>query len=373
MLFVCLSHFAANFLAPWSEPGSSPDLSRSSWLATTISMIASPTFVAVSGLVIGFLGRVCPAGMPELRRKLIDRGLFLLIIGHFIQVPAYGEPGKMSEGLRVSFITDVIAVAIIVGPTLVARTSGTTRLAVGALILILNWLAAAFWTPVTVVGLLVARYGLGMADSAGSFTGFPVLPWLAIYLLMTTVGERLGEYARASQFKRAELLLLCIGGICVTIGSAFTIARHGMRVLAPEFMLAHGDLAFLAASRKWPPGPGYLLFFGGAGLMLVSRAFVVSRSRSYRYVTEPLSAFGRASFFVFVLQGYLYYLALPAIRLPFPQLWPAYYALTILLLLGAANFWNRIDGNRFLTVGLWQVAPLVRSLRAKLLPARFAH
>jgi len=80
MLFVCLSHFSGNYLATSISGAASSTLTRSAWAAETVSMIASPTFVAVSALVVGYLYRVHPAGMPALRRKLIDRGLFLLLV-----------------------------------------------------------------------------------------------------------------------------------------------------------------------------------------------------------------------------------------------------------------------------------------------------
>lgn len=115
--------------------------------------------------------------MPGLRRKLIDRGLFLLLIGHVIQVPAYAPPGKMSDGLRILLITDVIAIAIIVGPTLMIRTRPATRLLGGASLLVCTWLATVFWAPTTDAGRLVTRYALGLVDK-GDFAGFPPVPWL---------------------------------------------------------------------------------------------------------------------------------------------------------------------------------------------------
>ncbi|HXQ76602.1 MAG TPA: hypothetical protein VN797_00255, partial [Gemmatimonadaceae bacterium] len=62
MLFVCLSHFSANYLVSAAKGGADAMMSGSAWMATTFSMIASPTFVAVSALVVGYLYRVHPAG-----------------------------------------------------------------------------------------------------------------------------------------------------------------------------------------------------------------------------------------------------------------------------------------------------------------------
>jgi uncharacterized membrane protein len=365
MLFVCLSHFTGNYLATPVSGGASSTLSRSVWVATTVSMIASPTFVAVSALVVGYLYRVHPAGMPELRRKLIDRGLFLLLIGHIIQVPVYAPSGKMGDGVHLLFITDVIGLAIIIGPTLMMRTAPITRLLGGAALITSNWLATAFWVPGTEVGRLVARYALGVLDATGDFVGFPPVPWFAVYLLMTVVGERLGEHARAGEFDRSESVLSRIGAASMAMGAAFAIARRVLGAVAPGFVVGHGGLSLWSVSHKFPPGPVYLLFFGGAGLMLIARAFALSRASSFGYLTRPIAALGRASFFVFVLQGYVYYLVLPPLHLPFPHLWPGYYVVTVLLLVGAANIWDHFDGNRYLSVGLWHAVPFARTVRAR--------
>ena len=366
MLFVCLSHFSANYLATAVASGASSALRRSAWAAGLVSMIASPTFVTVSALVVGYLYHLHPAGMPALRRKLIDRGLFLLLVGHVIQAPVYGA-GKMSDGLRFLFITDVIALAIIIGPTVMMRTGAATRLLAGAALMTSSWLATAFWVPQTEIGHLVARYALGQLDSAGDFVGFPPVPWLGVYLLMTVLGERLGQHARAGELDRRETALTRIGAAAMLAGATFATARFVLRAVAPGFVAAHGGISLWSVAHKWPPGPAYLLFFGGAGLMFISRAFALSRFSSIAYLTRPLASLGRASFFVFVLQGYLYTLVLPALHLPHPEFWPGYYVVTILLLVGAAVIWDHFDGNKYLTVGLWQAMPLARTVRARIL------
>ena len=367
MLFVCLSHFSGNYLATSANGGASSALSRSAWVATTVSMIASPTFVAVSALVVGYLYRAHPAGMPELRLKLIDRGLFLLLVGHIIQAPVYGESGAMSDGVRLLFITDVIGLAIIIGPTLMMRTEAVSRLLGGAALIASSWLATAFWVPGTGVGRLVAKYALGIVDSTGGFVGFAPVPWLGVYLLMTVVGERLGAHARKGDFDAGETMLTGIGAASLATGAAFAIARILLRVVAPRFVAEHGGLSLWSVTDKYPPGPVYLLFFGGAGLILISRAFALSRVASFGYLTRPLAALGRASFFVFVLQGYLYYIVVPPLHLPHPHLWPGYYAVTMLLLVGAAAIWDHFDGNRYLSVGLWHAMPFARTVRARFL------
>ena len=366
MLFVCLSHFTGVFLAPWENASLSPVLRSWGKVAVTISMIASPSFVAVSGIVIGYLYRGNPAGMRALRRKLIDRGLFLLLIGHaLLAFPAFLQQREALHALRFEMITDAIAIAIIIGPSLVLWLSPRGRIVVGTAILVLSWCATYLWIPGGTVERIIERYAFGMVDEP-TLSGFPFVPWLGVYVLATVLGERVGGYVEASRPRQGDRVLYRVGAIALGIGAAFGIARHALRAVSPELLNAHATLAgFLAPGRKFPPGPVYLLLFGGAGMILIAKAFSFGRDETRAYLTRPLSTIGRASFFVFILQDYVYYAALPALDLPYPQLWPMYFVATILLFLAAAALWNSLDGNRYLTVGLWRTAPMMRAMRAR--------
>jgi hypothetical protein len=366
MLFVCLSHFAAAFLARENNPALSPAMWWCGAMASTISMIASPSFIGVSGIVVAYLYRVNPAGMPALRRKLIDRGLFLLLVGHLLLAYPYYAQFHDTSSLRFEMITDTIAVLIIVAPSLVMWTSARTRLLIGTLLLGLSWSASYLWTPSNPLVIILARYAFGLSSDVAA-TGFPFMPWLGVYVLATVLGDRLGEIARSSEARPVSKVLVLPGVIAIAVGAAITIARHALRAWAPSFANAHATLfGFLSLGRKFPPGPVYLLVFGGAGMILIAKSFAVARADSWRPIARPLGAIGRASFFVFILQGYVYVLALPAMGLPYPELWLVYYAASILVFFGAATLWNSFDANRFLSVGLWRTVPLVRAVGARL-------
>ncbi|HKW13565.1 MAG TPA: hypothetical protein VJS69_03680, partial [Candidatus Krumholzibacteria bacterium] len=343
MLFVCLSHFAGAFLAPENNPALSPAMRWCGAMAGTVSMIASPSFIGVSGIVVGCLCRVNPAGMPSLRRKLIDRGLFLLLIGHFLLAyPGYVHFHDTSA-FKFEMITDAIAVLIIVGPSLVMWTSARTRLVIGALLLLVSWSVSYLWEPRSHFGLLLTRYAFGVA-SEGTASGFPFMPWLGVYMLATTFGDRLIDHTRTAEARLNGNVLLRPGIIAVSVGVVITIARHAISAWAPSFAHEHAMLlGFFAVGRKFPPGPGYLLLFGGAGMLLIAKTFTSARNGLWPALTRPLSAIGRASFFVFILQGYVYVLALPAMVMPYPQLWPVYYAASIVVLFAAASAWNSFD------------------------------
>jgi hypothetical protein len=364
MSFVCLSHFAAAYLSTEINPSLPPSMQRVGAIAGTVSMIASPSFIAVSGIVVAYLYRTNPGGMSALRRKLIDRGLFLLVVGHvLLALPSYIRMHSLAP-FRFEMITYAIAVLIIVGPSLVVWTSPKARLALGTSLLILSWIASYLLVPHNTLGLFITGYAFGVPNDP-TVLGFPFVPWLGVYLLATVLGERLGADAR-SESSRAHNLLLHVGGAAMGGGAAITIARHVVRALAPTIEHYHSVLfGFLAAGQKFPPGPVYLMLFGGAGLILVSKAFTIARDGACPVLTRPLSAIGRASFFVFILQGYVYYLALPAIDPPHPALWPVYYVISLLVFLAAAMTWNSFDGNRYLTIGLWRTVPIVKAVHAR--------
>jgi uncharacterized membrane protein len=71
MLFVLLDHFGQTFFVDG-------DSSVARWMAE-VGMVATPTFVAISGILVGFLHRSRGADFQRMRVKLVDRGLFLLL------------------------------------------------------------------------------------------------------------------------------------------------------------------------------------------------------------------------------------------------------------------------------------------------------
>ena len=351
MLFVCLSHFAASYLSAAINPSVSPALQRSGEIAGTISMIASPTFIAVSGIVVAYLYRCSPDGMPALRRKLIDRGLFLLLVGHLLlAIPAYLRFDTI-DAFTFELITDAIAVLIIVGPSVVMWTSSKARLALGLAILVWSWVMSYLLVPRASLGRYIVGYTFGVANDTTAW-GFSFAPWLGVYLLATVLGEGLGARTRS---RSTQNLMLHVGLASASAGATITIVRHLIRALAPTVEAQHSVLfGFLSISRKYPPGPTYLLLFGGTGLILISQAFALARNGAWPAFTRPVAAIGRASFFIFIFQGFLYVLILPALGLPYPALWPVYYVVSLVIFLAAATIWNAFEGNRYLTVGLWR-------------------
>src|SRR5205814_9108063 len=141
MLFVCLAHFANayHFVSGADDTGG---------YIVMIGLIASPTFVTVSGLVAGFLAVTRSSSFAALRRKLFDRGLFLLVVGHAILALSGIVTGRgFSAAYRVGYITDVIGFAVMLGPALVASLQARSRLLLAMSVFALSLAAVFLWIP----------------------------------------------------------------------------------------------------------------------------------------------------------------------------------------------------------------------------------
>ena len=70
------------------------------------------------------------------------------------------------------------------------------------------------------------------------------------------------------------------------------------------------------------------------------------------WLMNELRQLGQASFFVYVVQFYVYGVVLHALRLPYTAFWPLIFLFTIAMLTLVAAAWNWKEGNRFLTIGI---------------------
>jgi len=357
MLFVCLAHFTNSyfFLNGHEQIGNH---------LIAIGMLASPTFVTVSGLLAGFLAVTRSRTFPDFRRKLIDRGLFLLLAGHLIL--AVSGAGFV-HSYRIEYITDAIGFAILLGPWLVTALAGKYRLLLAAAIFALDWWAILFWQPGAGFAALVKQYlvgavgGAGWEDTAG---GFALLPWFAVYIVGTVIGERVGSYYAAKKPGAAHEFLAKVGTVSVLCAIAARIATAFLTQSAPLFAGAHPNIEHLLSPyQKFPPGPTYLSFFGGAGMLMVAAVLEAGHRGIAPWLMKQLRQLGQASFFVYVVQFYVYGVTLHALRLPYTPLWPLIFLFTVALLVLVATPWNWKEGNRFLTIGMGAV--FARSDRRK--------
>ena len=347
MLFVCLAHFAnAYFFVSGAD--------AMGMYLVIVGFIASPTFVTVSGLVAGFLAVTRSGSFTQLRHKLIDRGLFLLIVGHVVLAFSGALAGRgFAHAYTVGYITDVVGFAVVVGPWLVTVLKPKPRLLLAAAVFATSWLAVFFWDPSGSLAVAAKQYLIGISHLEDSTRGdFPVLPWFAVYLTGTVIGERLGEFYRANRPQVGHLMLAKLGAAALTLGVAAKVALHAIRVTWPTLEHAHPLLMFSVSSyQKFPPGPVYLVLFGGAGMLMVAGILEAGRRGIQPFLLNQLRQIGLASLFVYILQFYVYVVLVRSLRFPYSPFWPFLFLLSIVFLARAAAVWNAKDGNRFLTVG----------------------
>ena len=346
MLFVCLAHFTGIYL--WRT--GSRELA--SYLGT-VGMIASPTFIIVSGMMVGFFATTNPAGFRDLRIKLLDRGVFVLAVGHLLlAITITRSASGFAGAYRTSFITDAIAVSIIVAPWLMIAWSATPRIAVAASVFLLNWLAVVQWHPAVAGLVTVKRYlvGIPSGSSAGEILAFPVVPWFAVYLAATVLGELVGKMYASGDWKGAHQLLGRIGGVSFLIAGVIDGATDVLRRV--HVGANWNEMFFFAIYQKFPPGPVYLGFFGGAGIVLLAAILEIDHRGAFPRVMRELRQLGRASLFAFIAQYALYVAFLGRLRLSYTPLWPVLFVFSIIVLTRGAATWDRYNGNRFLTVGI---------------------
>jgi uncharacterized membrane protein len=357
MVLVCLSHFTSAFFPSTDLPG------PRQWLGI-ITLVASPTFVLLSGILLGWRFRIAPERFARFRARLLDRAIFLLTIGHLaIEGSQLRRMAVAGEQPMFFVLTDVIAIALLVGPPIVVRLAIRGRLAVAALLFATSWGLILGWTPHGDVARVVKAVLVGLRMAEGDIGGYcvPVLPWLGVYVAATCVGHMLA--GRSGGKGLLDCPLLWRAGL-----AAVSIAIL-QRLLVLDTVGSHVGERLTMLSVTWqkvPPGPTYLLFNGGAGLMMVALLAQLRQASVGEAATRWLELLGRNSAIVFIAQFYVYSMLVPMLRPEVQVAWPVAFATTGALLVLFAWSWERLGLERLLTVQpMLQVIP-TRTMRATL-------
>jgi uncharacterized membrane protein len=355
MFFTCLAHFAG-----WLQDGY-PQLGD---FLARCGRIGTPLFLLLSGAMISFVqlreGRASKAS----RAALLDRGLFILIVGHLAIVLAGAH---RTEGFQAtllsSFTIDAIGIACILVALL--PTQCALRWAPGAAMLtfLLSWVTALSWHP-TDSALIVMKqvlFGLLDGDLKTAHGYVPLLPDVAICIMGIPLGQLWArQVARDDGFAMVGKWMLQIGLAAALTG----LALKTMRVvfdLNDETDWSRVVVLSLSVYQKIPPSPNYLLFFAGCGIALSGLALLGWRRQRLTSALRILADVGRASLFVYVAQ-FLVIWALPnALGITPDRYSGLLFLVELLFLWWLARCWNAIDGNRWYTLGLVRrlAAPVV--------------
>ncbi len=342
MLFVCLSHFSSAYFASGSAAESR---------LLTVSMIAAPTFMLLSGMLLGLLAHD-RTGFERQRNKFIDRGLFQVSIGHVIVCAATLQfPVVVTRALARGEVTDVVGLAMILGALLAPRTRPAARLVLGVGFLGAQAALGAAWKPVTALSdaayaVLLGTHANGLYDNA-----FPLLPWLAVYLVGSGLGGLLASDLGTDTAGAARRLARW-GGAAALAAIAVKATYHVLKtvgVIAPNETLFNLTYVF----GRYPPSPAYLFLFGGLGCVGVAATLLAESRGALLAPLRQFAVVGRASWAAFVTQFAVYNLLGTFLRPANPSLVGAllYFVASLVPTVLVARWWAKRDLNRYLTVG----------------------
>jgi len=350
MLVVCVSHFldevALSHLSVY--PGLIERLAA-------VCRIATPTFFLVSGIMIGYLCRTMGDRFNEFRLHLLDKALHLLTAGHlFIAVATAGKSGLL-EALGVGYVTDTLALCAMGSVLLIPRLSWRQRLYGGCALYSLCWFAWYFWKPTTPLLAVLQGMLLGPQADGTEIFFFPILPWVGIHLVGGCLGERLGRYPLEELYQRAsrELGTLAAGAFLV---AAVVRTCYELVIRFSPASTSATLYQFASPYQKYPPGPAYLLFFGGLALLLIAGMLYGTHRRWFQSSMRIAEIVGRNSLLAFLLQYVVYYAVLHWVVTKTNVLTPAtavlFLILSIWVLVAVIVRLDRCDVQRWWTVGL---------------------
>jgi uncharacterized membrane protein len=339
VLIMCLSHFVGMYYRQATQVGRA---------IVSASMIATPMFIIISAVVIGFLGAASSDdAFRRLQFKLTDRAVFLLTVAHVLITAAAWpfDHGGGPWGLRVT-ITDSVAIAILFALWLPRRRG--LRVVVGGAALALSWLAVLEWHPSHMVAAGFKELVFG-STSFGIFAyPFAIAPWASSYVIFTALGDTMAR-------RRGEA-----GGmirLVYLVGLSFLAAAGVWGFVGKRLTIAHGGAAWQFAPlfsmwSKFPPGPEYFFFFGGFALVLIATIMWCTDRGWFRLAIYEAARVGRAALVLFIAQALVYYSGMTFFPLPATKLWPFFFLVSLAPLYCVAWIWDRHQLNVVLSVGL---------------------
>jgi hypothetical protein len=343
MAFVCVAHFGFSYFALNGAH-------RAEWAFYAIGRIASPTFMLISGVVLGFLYALHRGEFAVLRDRLIDRGIFLLTITHVLIAGAHAAvPGGIPIALLSGVITDTIGFNLILGALLITRTSPSRRVLISAIVYAAAWTLVFVWQPRATWLEVVKQVLIGSTRVLDTTWDFdcPLVPWFAFYFAASTLGERLGMLHLAGDPARMKTLVtrLAAGGMACGAGFGALLLAGGRWMPATISVLD----VLRSPMQKNPPSPAYFALYGGIGLLMLRVFLEIDRTESAG--VEIATMVGQTSLFAFVIEYYVYFSVLYPLHLGYAFAWPLYFATSVAVVAAACALWRRQGYNRLLTVG----------------------
>ena len=351
MLLVCTAHFIDIYYPDGIQ--SENLLVNSLYL---LCRIATPTFVIVSGILVGYFSKINPQGFAQLRLHLFDRALFLATAGHILMAASLATRSGFAKALSSGYVTDMLAFCVIGGLFVFRYTlTSSTRLRLGIMLYLIGWAGWSFWHPDNPMLITLRAIMLGPDENGPLIVGFPLLPWFGVYLIATFIGNWLGKFER-SNLPLAAKALAKLSGIVLGTAVFTKVFLFVLRNYGVIDMTSSSVYLPLVSYQKYPPGPFYILIFASAALLLLSGLLSLSRAKETNMYLNIAEQIGRNSFSIYVIQFFIYYTAfyflMTQIYVPtFPIAILFHFSSLFCIALLSMAF-SRFKLNRALTIGL---------------------
>jgi uncharacterized membrane protein len=350
MLLVCVSHVRVHFV------DSAPTLY---FALTSITRLATPTFLLLSGFIAAY---VLATGRQNVRIAIFDRGLFVLVVGHFLLNLSdlrHVEAAQWIVG-RVT-VTDAIGICLMSAVLLHKMRAGVLA-ALGATLALVSWPIAM---TLHVEAPLARHLGAALFDlrsEASALIDAAIVPYLGVFLIGMALSKSCLHDLRSASFALVARKLALYGAaaisvVCLGVLGWLSLRAAGLTPLDPDA----SDFAKRALDprSKLPPGPAYLLFYGGGGLLLAAVCLYARPQRIVQPIVNWVATLGRASLMCFIVQDWLIVLAPMVFQfegITSIAFWLTYLLGAVLVLHWLAARWDAIGANRFLTFGLKHLA-----------------
>jgi uncharacterized membrane protein len=268
-------HVAAWF---WDRPGAMEHVWSHSPTLVSISgigAVAAPLFL----LLAGYGATLSSQRHPRPDRTLVASGAFLVFTGYVVNfaTDAWFSPGSW-------YVLHLLGLGQLLSPALV-------RLPRGALVVVAFGLVLGgalgqhlLGTPWELLHATMRDTSMpwGMLRRASVEGHFPVLPWLAPYVIGVWAGRQEGDGLR-----RAAL-------VCLLAAAVFA----GLRWVPPPSCPPElWQRLWWISVRHYPTSPPTMLFLSGVGLLI---AWVLARSTRMPRVVGTLASVGRVALTLFV-------------------------------------------------------------------------
>ncbi len=271
-----------------------------------ITKIASVAFMTVSGMMIGFF-YASTADWVAVYRRFAKRALLLVLVAHpGIQLARYFYFGPDHLAMfwhNLAFdypITDTIAVALLVSPVFVKFRSLAIRVGLIALLLVATPAVVILYQPDSSAGAAIkaSLFG-GVSGPDVPFWGWPIVPWVGIFLCGFLMGPALAR-VKSGDLPPQQLIrkmlgaaaFLAVGGVVLTL--AYKVLKLTFGPSLPSIVYDS-----IYPSRTTTLLPVYLALLLACLAVLM---YHIDVRKKYIRAEWILSVFGRTSLFTYVTQ-----------------------------------------------------------------------